>query len=110
MMALRRLATTILCILALSVTASAHPGRTDSDGGHYNRDTGDYHYHHGYPEHYHNDGVCPYETEGYTRSETHAHSEESDILDEPIVQTVGVLGCIYGVCCFVSYIRDKRKR
>jgi hypothetical protein len=30
----------LLCSLAL-----AHPGRTDSKGGHYNRKTGEYHYH-----------------------------------------------------------------
>ena len=27
--------------------ADAHPGRTDANGGHYNRKTGEYHYHGG---------------------------------------------------------------
>ena len=50
-----------------SPAALAHPGRTDANGGHYNRSTGEYHYHHGYPEHQHydmdGDGVvdCPYD-------------------------------------------------
>lgn len=38
------------CIILLFVflmTASAHPGRTDKNGGHYNRSTGEYHYHSG---------------------------------------------------------------
>lgn len=48
----------ILCIPA--AVAFAHPGRTDSNGGHYNRETGEYHYHHGYPEHQHPNGVCSY--------------------------------------------------
>lgn len=48
----------IFCIPAAVVFA--HPGRTDSNGGHYNRETGEYHYHHGYPEHQHPNGVCPY--------------------------------------------------
>lgn len=55
----------ILCIFLLlitfSITSYAHSGRTDSKGGHYNRSTGDYHYHHGYPEHQHPNGICPYE-------------------------------------------------
>lgn len=47
-------------LLALTVPAYAHPGKTDANGGHYNRSTGEYHYHHGYPEHQHPGGVCPY--------------------------------------------------
>lgn len=35
----------ILCVATLSV--NAHPGRTDSNGGHYDRSTGEYHYHDG---------------------------------------------------------------
>lgn len=41
----------ILCALiittALAFPVTAHPGRTDSNGGHYNRATGEYHYHDG---------------------------------------------------------------
>lgn len=48
-------------IILLPASIFAHPGRTDSNGGHYNRSTGEYHYHHGYPEHQHKNGVCPYE-------------------------------------------------
>ncbi len=47
-------------LLALTVPAYAHPGKTDANGGHYNHSTGEYHYHHGYPEHQHPGGVCPY--------------------------------------------------
>lgn len=39
----------------------AHSGGTDSKGGHYDRSTGQYHYHHGYEAHQHPNGVCPYE-------------------------------------------------
>ena len=56
-----------LLIIASSVTAaSAHPGRTDANGGHYNRSTGEYHYHHGYPEHQHENGICPYDFDDRT--------------------------------------------
>lgn len=46
---------------------SAHPGKTDSDGGHNNHSTGEYHYHHGYEAHQHTDldgdGIadCPFD-------------------------------------------------
>ncbi len=33
--------------LSFVLSVSAHPGRTDSKGGHYNRKTGEYHYHNG---------------------------------------------------------------
>lgn len=65
----RILLLTIAACMAISVTGSAlaHPGRTDSQGGHTDRDTGEYHFHHGYPAHQHEDrdgdGVkeyCPY--------------------------------------------------
>ena len=55
----------ILVILNLSVTVSAHGGRTDSSGGHKDNKNvsglGSYHYHcGGYPAHLHTKGYCPY--------------------------------------------------
>ena len=41
-------------------TVLAHSGGTDANGGHYDRTTGEYHYHLGYPAHQHEGGVCPY--------------------------------------------------
>lgn len=49
----------LICIIAVSVFA--HSGNTDSNGGHYNRTTGKYHYHHGERAHQHKDGKCPYD-------------------------------------------------
>ena len=37
----------LTCTWLLRITASAHSGRTDANGGHYNRTTGEYHYHNG---------------------------------------------------------------
>lgn len=37
----------VFILLLLCYTAQSHSGRTDSDGGHYNRKTGGYHYHNG---------------------------------------------------------------
>lgn len=47
-------------MICLTLPASAHKGRTDANGGHYDHSTGEYHYHHGYPAHQHINGACPY--------------------------------------------------
>lgn len=51
-----------LLTFILALNCSAHSGKTDSSGGHYNHSTGEYHYHHGYPAHDHHNGKCPYLT------------------------------------------------
>ena len=56
----KRIFLTIFSLVVLFSFASAHPGDTDGEGGHYNLSTGKYHYHHGYPEHQHPGGICPY--------------------------------------------------
>lgn len=37
----------IVCILSFAILCFAHSGRTDANGGHYDRSTGEYHYHNG---------------------------------------------------------------
>ena len=60
---------------------NAHPGRTDSNGGHTDSSTGEYHYHHGYPahDHYDMDGDgdvdCPYDFKDKTN---HSSNEGSN--------------------------------
>lgn len=92
-------------LLALTVPAYAHPGKTDANGGHYNRSTGEYHYHHGYPEHQHPGGVCPYAYDDRTgeNSSTSSGSSSDDELyvfpqlkdetspaqDKPAHETIG---------------------
>lgn len=49
----------LVSLFVISVSC-AHSGRTDANGGHYDRSTGEYHYHHGYPAHQHPNGICPY--------------------------------------------------
>ena len=66
------------------ITAEAHPGRTDAQGGHHDYKNksglGSYHYHCGDHEaHLHPNGVCPYKngavsnenTSGQTQTQTH---------------------------------------
>ncbi len=56
----------LFIVSCLPFFAAAHPGKTDANGGHYDRETGEYHYHHGHPAHDHydidGDGIidCPY--------------------------------------------------
>lgn len=55
----------LICALLLggALPAGATPGGTDRSGGHTDRLTGEYHYHHGYPAHQHVGGTCPYDPE-----------------------------------------------
>lgn len=50
----------LICLLLFAMEVSAHRGNTAEAGGHINHSTGEYHYHHGYPEHQHTNGICPY--------------------------------------------------
>lgn len=56
----------LLMVASTALTAVAHSGRTDANGGHYDNSTGGYHYHHGYPAHQHENGICPYDYDDKT--------------------------------------------
>ena len=57
---MKKLHFALCCILIIATFAYAHSGKTDGKGGHYNRSTGEYHYHHGYPAHTVCGVNCPY--------------------------------------------------
>lgn len=71
--------------LIFPIVVYAHPGRTDSNGGHTDHSTGEYHYHHGYPEHDHydmdGDGYldCPYDFDDKTGSSSNDSSSGLDV-------------------------------
>ena len=74
----------IICAMAvLSSVTVLHSGRTDGNGGHYNRSTGEYHYHHGYSAHDHydinGDGIidCPYTFKDNTSNKSSTSKSES---------------------------------
>ena len=69
-------AVAFLCLFYVS--ADAHSGRTDARGGHYDKSTGEYHYHHGFPAHQHTGGVCPYDFIDQTGSFSGGSSTSSD--------------------------------
>lgn len=56
----KKAAILLLLLILLCIPAAAHSGGTDENGGHIDHSTGEYHYHHGYPAHQHDGGVCPY--------------------------------------------------
>lgn len=63
---MKKILSVFLILLLFTISVSAHSGGTDANGGHYNRSTGEYHYHHGYPAHQHVNGVCPYDNDDKT--------------------------------------------
>ena len=62
-----------LLMLSTFITVSAHSGRTDGSGGHYDSSAGEYHYHHGHPAHQHTNGECPYDYD----DDTNRHGKSS---------------------------------
>lgn len=83
-----------LCISILTPIISAHSGKTDASGGHYNDYTGEYHYHHGYSAHSHydidGDGVidCPYDFKDKTSQNNFSSSAKNNTNDN-ITDSVG---------------------
>lgn len=74
----------LIVLLVTPCLAMAHPGRTDSNGGHTDSSTGEYHYHHGYPahDHYDMDGDgrkdCPYNFDDKTGYNSGSHSSSGN--------------------------------
>lgn len=79
---IKRLSKTIALLgilLAFPTTILAHSGKTDSSGGHKDKNNvsglGSYHYHcGGYPAHLHDGGVCPYSS---TKSSTTTNNSKA---------------------------------
>ena len=73
----------VLLIVSAIIPAFAHSGRTDSDGGHTDKSTGEYHYHHGYSAHQHTNGECPYDFDDKTdHSSSSTSYTKTSLLDE----------------------------
>ena len=74
----------IALLVSLVLFVNAHPGRTDGAGGHTNRSTGEYHFHHGYSEHNHydidgdGDVDCPYDFKDETNRSSSDNSENKE--------------------------------
>ena len=87
------------CMLLFTLTVSSHSGRTDSNGGHTNSSTGEYHYHHGYSAHQHydmdgdGDLDCPYTFDDKTdhkHSQSNSSEGEDRITFEIVFKIIGL--------------------
>lgn len=82
----------LLVLAALPVSVLAHPGRTDGFGGHTDRSTGEYHYHHGYSAHQHydidGDGEpdCPYDFKDKTDHSTGSGNSKTNYTTTPTTE------------------------
>ena len=75
----------VLVLSVFCVSAYGHSGGTDSNGGHTDHSTGEYHYHHGHPAHQHENGVCPYDQKETTiSSNDYDYSSESQTISSNI--------------------------
>ena len=118
----RFLVISFLTLFLLLNVASAHSGRTDSNGGHTVSATGEYHYHHGYPAHDHEDLDgdgdldCPYafvdktgstsgsSSSGGTKTSTTPETKIVEVITAPwwtrpllIFAGIVILFCLYRV-------------
>lgn len=92
-----------LITVLLTTVAYAHPGNTDSKGGHRVSDTGEYHYHHGYSAHRHYDADgdgdidCPYDFKdktGINSGSTGNRNDEDDLLSTLIFVSIIIGGFV----------------
>ena len=83
-------AVTLLAFALFSIVVCAHPGGTDSKGGHRNSSTGEYHYHHGYSAHQHTNGKCPYDFDDKTGQSSGGSSSAKNTLSQAASTTKNV--------------------
>ena len=91
---MKRIIAVLLVLLAFAAPVFAHSGRTDSNGGHYDNSSGEYHYHHGYPAHQHTNGKCPYNFKNkitYNNGSKNVTTEKKTEkkFDLPVFETLG---------------------
>ncbi len=98
----------IILLFNFSITLSAHSGKTDSNGGHYDHSTGEYHYHHGYSAHQHFNGKCPYNYNDKT-SQSSGNSSGSGG-DSEGVETFIAIAFIVALAVFLIWIYKKSRR
>jgi hypothetical protein len=76
-----------LCFILFFTISYAHPGKTDNNGGHYDKSIGEYHYHHGYPAHTMCGINCPYNNIDATNHNSSVSSTTSNYKKSKTTQT-----------------------
>ena len=79
---MKKLLVALFALLLCCTVALAHPGGTDAAGGHYDRSTGEYHYHHGHTAHQHYNGQCPYNFDDRTGADSRPSGSSDSGTDE----------------------------
>ena len=105
----------LLTLILSSMYCYAHSGNTDANGGHYDRSTGVYHYHHGHPAHQHSNGVCPYETptndisgnNSYTSISTGNTVRQTNVEQPPDKNSDYSIGVLAAVGVGGYFVREK---
>ena len=111
-----RIIALLAAFLLLVSVSYAHPGGTDSSGGHYVGGTAEYHYHHSYEAHSHwdmdgdGDLDCPYDFKDNTESSSPSFSDKEEAIVPDIKKkrvSGDVLAClvclaIFGVCWLID--------
>lgn len=123
----KRITLILVLLFAMSlfvVDVFAHPGDTDSNGGHVDRSTGEYHYHHGYSAHSHydidgdGDIDCPYDFKDKTGqnsgNDSHNSTGVASDISNDYVKRNGLqrfirdifddLGPVYSIICLISFV------
>lgn len=103
----------IVAIMYCGGSVFAHSGRTDSNGGHTNHSTGEYHWHHGEPAHQHEDldgdgypEYCPYRKDSSNSNDARYQSKENT-WDYILIAGVCVIFGLPIAASFVSTIYRK---
>lgn len=96
----------VLIALFLTLSVSAHSGRTDGNGGHHDSITGEYHYHcGGHPAHQHANGICPYDNSIPTGNESQNDSEVIKVFIFFIV--VGIIVILFLIKRLIEESKNK---
>lgn len=83
---MKKLLVALFALLLCCTVALAHPGGTDAAGGHYDRSTGEYHYHHGHKAHQHYNGQCPYNFDDRTGADSRPSGGSSGSVEMPVLR------------------------
>ena len=108
----------LIFIIAISIFQYfllAHPGNTDSNGGHYDRTNGEYHYHHGYSAHSHydmdgdGDIDCPYNFKDKTNHHNTSNNEDNSLYNFMLAMifATAIVLLVIAVILISKFIRKK---
>jgi len=114
---MKRIVAFSVLLLFLCTNAFAHSGRTDSSGGHKDNNNisglGYYHYHHGKPAHLHPNGICPFEDDYLSGTEsvyfTNNNDNSENVFKYILHGAVITVGVYYAYRSEKKHKEDKRK-